>query len=191
MGFSLQSFVERNTEAMSLNRRRTYDHLVQVLSQSVAPGRPEVYLRQAFAKIPQQKLMAGHLYMHLSEAYTTYPELCTRLPFKPGFGRRTWLLNNTATCRRSLASPRNAWPCGAPTRSPSRAPSVLEAIARERAPAGGRFPGPGTGESSPRHRFIYARLDARYTSAPPIWPLAQPSSQAPAPARHPVQSGSS
>ncbi|KAL8440359.1 hypothetical protein Efla_000247 [Eimeria flavescens] len=138
MGFSLQSFVGCNMEGKFPNRRHTHAPLVQVLLQSLVAGRPEVYLRQAFAKLPQLKLTAGQLHMHLSGACTIYCGLSTRLRVEPGFGPEALLakfvehlqphipyenLNQipSATSLRLPASPRNARLCGAPTRSRPRA----------------------------------------------------------------------
>ncbi|KAL8430346.1 hypothetical protein Efla_001111 [Eimeria flavescens] len=168
MGFSLQSCVERKTEPKFPKWRRMYDHLVKVILKSVVPGPPEVYLRQAFATIPQLMLSASQLHMHLSKACTAYRELCTRLRVEPSFCPEAMVakyvehlppqiahetlkhayhfrnLGNLPEAAR-LAQKREAvW--GAYTLP---APGATSSFARDCAPADGHAPGPRAGD--PQH----------------------------------------
>ncbi|KAL8424623.1 hypothetical protein Efla_006024 [Eimeria flavescens] len=86
------SLMERHMEDNFPNRRRTYDHLVQVLLQGVVPGRPVVYLREAFAKILQLKLTASQLHMNLSVRAVHLPAL--RAPVS---ARKPWWPSTSST----------------------------------------------------------------------------------------------
>ncbi|KAL8440683.1 hypothetical protein Emag_007824 [Eimeria magna] len=67
--------------------RTPYDHMVAILIQQVAPGRPEHYLHQTIALIARRAdTQISRLHMQFTEAYDAYRDLCARLRSPPHLG---------------------------------------------------------------------------------------------------------
>ncbi|KAL8445711.1 hypothetical protein Emag_005036 [Eimeria magna] len=67
--------------------RTPYDHMVAILIQQVAPGKPEDYLHQTIALIARHAdTQISRLHLQFTEAYDAYRNLCARLRSPPHLG---------------------------------------------------------------------------------------------------------
>ncbi|KAL8441198.1 hypothetical protein Emag_007369 [Eimeria magna] len=67
--------------------RTPYEHMVAILVQQVAPGKPEDYLHQTIALIARRTdTQISRLHMQFTEAYDAYRDLCARLRSPPHLG---------------------------------------------------------------------------------------------------------
>ncbi|KAL8443891.1 hypothetical protein Emag_005759 [Eimeria magna] len=78
----LQAHIRTCMTAQPDSTRTPYDHMVAILIQQVAPGKPEGYLHQTIALDTQ----ISRLHMQFTEAYDAYRDLCARLRSPPHLG---------------------------------------------------------------------------------------------------------
>ncbi|KAL8444951.1 hypothetical protein Emag_005255 [Eimeria magna] len=83
----LQAHIRTCMTAQPDPTRTPYDHMVAILIQQVAPGKPEDYLHQTIALIARRAdTNISRLHMQFTEAYDAYRHLCARLRSPPHLG---------------------------------------------------------------------------------------------------------
>ncbi|KAL8441206.1 hypothetical protein Emag_007366 [Eimeria magna] len=83
----LQAHIRTCMTAQPDPTRTPYEHMVAILIQQVAPGKPEDYLHQTIALIARRSdTQISRLHMQFTEAYDAYRDLCARLRLPPHLG---------------------------------------------------------------------------------------------------------
>ncbi|KAL8440676.1 hypothetical protein Emag_007831 [Eimeria magna] len=83
----LQAHIRTCMTAQPDPTRTPYDHMVAILIQQVAPGKPEDYLHETIALIARRAdTQISRLHMQFTEAYDAYRDLCARLRSPPHLG---------------------------------------------------------------------------------------------------------
>ncbi|KAL8440718.1 hypothetical protein Emag_007798 [Eimeria magna] len=83
----LQAHIRTCMTALPDPNRAPYKHMVAILIQQVAPGRPEDYLHQTIALIARRTdTQISRLHMQFTEAYDAYRDLCAHLRSPPHLG---------------------------------------------------------------------------------------------------------
>ncbi|KAL8444743.1 hypothetical protein Emag_005336 [Eimeria magna] len=83
----LQAHIRTCMTAQPDPTRTPYEHMVAILIQQVAPGKPEDYLHQTIALIARRAdTQISRLHMQFTEAYNAYRDLCARLRSPPHLG---------------------------------------------------------------------------------------------------------
>ncbi|KAL8443860.1 hypothetical protein Emag_005762 [Eimeria magna] len=83
----LQAHIRTCMTAQPDPTRTPYDHMVAILIQQVAPGKPEDYLHQTLSLIARRTdTPISRLHMQFTEAYDAYRDLCARLRSPPDLG---------------------------------------------------------------------------------------------------------
>ncbi|KAL8440806.1 hypothetical protein Emag_007715 [Eimeria magna] len=83
----LQAHIRSSMTAQPDPTRTPYEHMVAILIQQVAPGKPEDYLHQTIALIARRtETQISRLRMQFTEAYDAYHDLCARLRSPPHLG---------------------------------------------------------------------------------------------------------
>ncbi|KAL8441466.1 hypothetical protein Emag_007147 [Eimeria magna] len=83
----LQAHIRTCMTAQPDPARTPYEHMVAILIQQVAPGKPEDYLHQTIGLIARRTdTQISRLHIQFTEAYDTYRDLCARLRSPPHVG---------------------------------------------------------------------------------------------------------
>ncbi|KAL8441176.1 hypothetical protein Emag_007392 [Eimeria magna] len=118
----LQAHIRTCMTAKPDPTRTPYEHMVAILIQQVAPGKPEDYLHQTIALIARRTgTQISQLHMQFTEAYDAYRDVCARLRSPPRLGANTpphddntLTLNDDFYAPPACADPPSATPPAAP-----------------------------------------------------------------------------
>ncbi|KAL8441757.1 hypothetical protein Emag_006916 [Eimeria magna] len=118
----LQAHIRTCMSAQPDPTRAPYEHIVAILIQQVAPGKPEDYLHQTIALIARRtETQILRLHMQFTEAYDAYRDLCARLRSPPPPG------SPVAITRPPAPSLGPCFFCNAPDHGHRVCPSYLRA----------------------------------------------------------------